>query len=128
MWALGVASTLFTATTILFIKWILNSLRNLKDEIKELEKRTEDKVYASNKEVLEAIEKLSKSTITTTHCESKQELWGERFDNWIKMVGVKSETDEQSHDRIINTMQGMADQIEALSKCITDMQKGRDCK
>ncbi len=147
---------LFLAGVLFTLKMIFNRIDKNEKDLKEFRKEIDTKICTSydtirdeykditqkmetnKQEILSTVLGLTKGAVPLTHCEAKQELWGERFNNMMDKFDRYLENDEKEHGQIVDTMtknasartQQMVDlseRISEMSDCIKKLQHDEKC-
>jgi len=126
-WTLGVVSAL-GGGGFLFLK---NKANRNADDISKLKDKMVSECDIMDQKILNAIEKLGEKVTPLKHCESKQELWQERFDMWMSQ---NKEQHDHIDDNVSNALEGIEkqleivfDKIDSMQECLTKIQINKEC-
>jgi len=155
--ALYIVVALFIGGVTFTLKMIFDRINKNESDLETLKRELDLKICASydtiraeykdltqtmeknKQEIVALVTAESGKTVTLTHCDLKQEIWGERFNNMMDKLESYTEQNEKEHGMIIDTMtknasartQQMADISERLSvvaDCVKSIQEDRECK
>lgn len=109
-------------------KSLVTFKEKLEEKLRLHDERLTDRISESNAEVLAAIKELAGSTVHENDCQSRKELYEQRWESWMELQKYKSTTDAKEHKDISQNVKGLIVHVEELSKCITAMQNKLKCE
>ena len=134
---LGVGTGLFFG-----FKYVLGLIRDdkitalkerviLRSEMKELRQELHTRMNSSETNLKDAIQDLTGSVVPFGHCNSKQEIWGERFENLVSTINTANDTrakaDSVAHTALSDTLLEVVTEVKQLKDCVTKLSNKREC-
>ena len=147
---------LFFAGVTFILKMIFSRIDKNEKDLDLFKKNIDDKICAgydtirgeykaltrvmekNKQEIIALVSSEANRTVSINHCDAKQDLWGERFNNMMDKLDTYIRQDTKEHGQIIDTMtnnasartQQMVDiseRLSELSDCVKQLQNNKEC-
>ncbi len=128
---LAVITGLFTLIAILLRMHhniVMDRITKAEQSNSNLRTDLEKRLTGCNADILTAMKELAANSVKIPECNQQQVLINQKWENFMTVQALRATMDEEEHQRIHKTLDGMLGHLDSISNCLIALQHNEVCE